>query len=110
MVELVVGWEVSQIQTLTSKITQVCQDIYDIKLRELLITCSDKKPDDITTNILTNQSDCKDTWGSSRNRPGTLDICEDHAEDDIDCAYNTPNHHELGNRDILQCHDTYLPQ
>ena len=31
-------WRMSRIQILTSKITQVCQDIHDIKLRQLLIT------------------------------------------------------------------------
>ena len=67
----------SQIHTLTSKITQVCQDICDIKLRRILITCSYKEPNTITTSILTNQNDRKDTSGSSRNRPGTLDIRED---------------------------------
>ena len=61
-------------------------------------------------NILTNQSDCKDTWGSSRSRPGTLDIHEGHAEDGNNYAYKTPNHHEPGNQNTLQCHDTYWLQ
>ena len=100
----------SRIQSLTSKITQVCQDIHDIKLRRLLITRPDKESSDITNNILTNQSDCKDIWGSYRSKPGTPDIHEGHAEGDNDYAYRTPNHHELGNQDNLQCHDTYQPQ
>ena len=100
----------SRIQTLTSKITQVCQDICDIKLRQLLITWSDKEPDVITNNILTNQSDRKDTWGSDRSRPGTPDIHEGCAEDDNDYTYKTPNYHELGNQDSLQHCDTYQPQ
>ena len=57
---------VSRIRELTSKITQVCQDIRDIKLRRPLITRSDDKPNDIIDGILTNQSDCKNTLGSSR--------------------------------------------
>ena len=92
---------VSQIQILTSKITQVCQDICDIKFRQLLITQSGKKPDYITTNILTNQSGCKDTWGSNRSRPETPDIHEGHTEDGIDYIYNTPNQHEPSNQDNL---------
>ena len=71
---------------------------------------SDKESSIITNNILTNQSDCKDIWGSSRSRPGTLDIHEGCAEGDIDYAYRTPNHHELGNQDSLQHHDTDQPQ
>ena len=47
----------SRIRILTSKITQVCQDICVIKLRWLLITQSEKEPNVITNNILTNQSD-----------------------------------------------------
>ena len=61
----------------TSKITQVCQDICDIKLRQLLVTQSDKKTIDITSNILTNQSDCKDIWDSNTSRSGTQDRHED---------------------------------
>ena len=101
---------VSQIQTLTSKITQVCQDICDIKLRRLLIMQSEKEPDDITNNILTNRNDHKDTWGSDRSRPETPDIHEGRAEGDNDYTYRTPNHHKLGNQDSLQRHDTYQPQ
>ena len=52
----------SRIRSLTSKITQVCQDICGIKLRWLLVTQSKREPDDITANTLTNQNDCKDTW------------------------------------------------
>ena len=52
---------VSRIRILTSKITQVCQDIRDIKLRQLLITQLDKEPNDISSSILTNQSDHKNT-------------------------------------------------
>ena len=71
--------------------------------------CSDKEPNSITNNILTNQSDCKDTWGSERSRSGTLDIHEGHAVDDNDYTYNTPNCHKLSNRDNLQHHDTCQP-
>ena len=100
----------SQIRTLTSKITQVCQDICDIKLRRLLITQSEKEPNVITNSILTNQSDHKDTWGSDRSRPGTLDIHEGRAEGYIDYTYKTPNHHEHSNQDSLQHCDTYQLQ
>ena len=100
----------SQTQILTSKITQVCQDICDIKLRQLLVTCSDRKPDDITNHILTNQSDCKDTWGSNKSRPGTLGIHKDCAEDGTNYVYRIPNHHKHSNQDTLQHHDTYQPQ
>ena len=71
---------------------------------------SDDKPNDITTCILTNQSDHKDTLGSDRSRPETLDIHEGCAEDDNNYAYRIPNHHEHGNQDNLQHHDTYQPQ
>ena len=107
---LVGAQNLSRIRTLTSKITQVCQDICDIKLRQLLITRSDEEPNNITNSTLTNQSDCKDTWGSYKTRPETLDIHEGHAEGDNDYAYKTSNHHELSNQDSLQCRDTYLPQ
>src|ERR1700743_2035776 len=82
---------VSRIRILTSKITQVCQDIRDIKLRRLLITRSDNEPNDITDSILTNQNDCKNTWGSGRSRPDPPDTREDHAEGGNDYAYKTPN-------------------
>ena len=81
----------SQIRILTSKITQVCQDIHDIKLRRLLITRSDNQPNDITNCILTNQNDRKNTSGSSRSRPDPPDIHEDHAEGGNDYVYKTPN-------------------
>ena len=97
----------SWIWTLTSKITQVCWDICDIKLRQLLITRSEEEPDSITNHILTNQNDHKDTLGSNKNKPGTLDVHEGHAEDENDYAYKTPSHHEHNNWDNLQRHDTY---
>ena len=100
----------SQIQILTSKITQVCQEIHDIKFRHLLVTRSDKEPTDITTNILTNQRDHKDIWGSDRKKPGILDIHEGHAEDGNNYAYSTPNHLKLDNQDNQQHHETYPPQ
>ena len=75
------GYHLSRIRILTSKITQVCQDIRDIKLRRLLITRSDEKPIVITKHILTNQSDRKNTWGSNRSRPGPPDIHGDRAKD-----------------------------
>ena len=95
------GQLLSQIQVLTARITQVCQDICDIKLKCILVTCSDKESNDITANILTNQSDCKDTWDSDRSKPGTLDKHEGCAEGGTNYVYNTPNRHELGNQDIL---------
>ena len=97
----------SQIHILTSKITQICQDIHDIKLRSLLITQSEEEPDSITNNILTNRNDHKDTLGSGRNKPGTLDIHEGCAEDGNDYTYKTPSCHEHDNRDTLQLHGTY---
>ena len=102
--------QVSQIQTLTSKITQICQDIHHIKLRQLLITRSKEEPIVITKNILTNQNNHKDTLGSDRSRPETPGIHEGCAEDGNDYVYRTPNRHELGNQDNLQRHDTYQPQ
>ena len=100
----------SRIQTLTSKITQICQDIRDIELRRLLITRSKEEPIIITNNILTNQNDHKDTLGSDRSRPETPGIHEGCAEDGNNYIYRTPNRHELGNQDNLQRHDTYRPQ
>ena len=102
--------EVSQIRILTSKITQVCQDIHDIKLRWLLITQSDKEPNDITNNILTNWSDRKDTWGSNKSKPDPPDIHEGHAEDGIGYAYKIPNHLKLNNRNNQEDHERYPPQ
>ena len=64
----------------------------------------------ITSNILTNQNDRKDTLGSNRSRPETPDIHEGCAEDDNDYVYRIPNYDEHGNQDNLQCHDTYQPQ
>ena len=89
----------SRIRTLTSKITQVCQDIRDIKLRRFLITQLDKEPNDITNRILTNQSDRKNTWDSGRSRPDPLDTHEDHAEDGNNYIYRTPNllEHDIQN-------------
>ena len=81
----------SRIRILTSKITQVCQDIRDIKLRRLLITRSDNKPSHITNHILTNQNDCKNTLGLDRSRPDPPDTHEDHAEGGNDYVYKTPN-------------------
>ena len=89
----------SRIQILTSKITQVCQGICDIKLRWLLVTHSDKRPDNITTSILTNQNGCMDTLGLNRSRPETLGKHEGCAENGNNYAYNIPNCHELGNQD-----------
>ena len=100
----------SRIQTLTSKITQICQDIRDIKLRWLLITRSDKEPNDITTHILTNQSDFKDTWGSNKSRLDPLGIHEGHAEDGNDYIYRIPNRLELGNWNNQEDHGKCPPQ
>ena len=100
----------SQIQILTLRITQVCQDIHDIKLRQHLITQSDGEPNDITTHILTNQSDCKDTWDSSKSRPATLDTHEDCAEGGTNYVYNTPSHLEYGNQNNQEDHETCPPQ
>ena len=100
----------SRIQILTSKITQVCQDIHDIKLRRLLITQSDKKSNDITKCILTNQNDRKNTWGSDRSRPDPLDTHEDCAEDDTDYAYRTPNHLEHDTQNNQEDHGKCPPQ
>ena len=91
------------------KITQGFQAIHDIKLRRLLITGSDKEPHVITDHILTNKNDHKDTSGSDRSKPEILGIHEGNAEGGINYAYKTPNHHKLGNQDILQHHDTYQP-
>ena len=103
------GGTVSQIWILTSKITQVCQDICDIKLRRLLVTQSDKEPNDIANHILTNWNDRKDTLGLNKSRSGTLGTHGGHAEDGTDYVYNTPNHHEHGNWDTQQHHGTYQP-
>ena len=101
---------VSRIQILTSKITQVCQDIRDIKLRQLLITQSDEEPNVITTSILTNQSDRKNTWGSDRSKPDPPDIHEDRAEGDNGYIYRTPNHLEHDTRNNQEDHGRCPPQ
>ena len=101
---------VSQIRILTSKITQVCQDIHDIKLRRLLITCSDEEPNGITNNILTNRSDHKDTWGSDKSRPDPPDIHEDCAGGGIDYVYRIPNCLKLNNQNNREDHGKYPPQ
>ena len=100
----------SRIQILTSKITQVCQDIRDIKLRRLLITRSDEEPIVITDRILTNQNDHKNTWGSDRSRPDPPGTHEDRAEDGIDYVYKTPNPlgHDIPNN--LEDHGKCPPQ
>ena len=104
----------SRIQILTSKITQVCQDICDIKLRRLLITRSDNEPSDITNGILTNQNDCKNTWGSDKSRPDPPDTHEGCAEDDNDYVYRTPNllEHDIPNNqeDHGRCPPQPLPK
>ena len=100
----------SQIRILTSKITQVCQDIRDIKLRRLLITQSDNEPNDITKCILTNQSDRKNTSGSSRSRPDPPDTHEDRAEDGNDYVYKTPNPLEYDTQNNQEDHGRCPPQ
>ena len=100
----------SQIRILTSKITQVCQDICDIRLRRLLITQSDKEPNTISNNILTNQSDHKNTWGSDRSRPDPPDTHEDRAEGDIDYVYKTPNHLKHDTQNNQEDHGRCPPQ
>ena len=106
--------EVSWIQILTSKITQICQDIHDIKLRRLLITQSDEEPIVITNSILTNQSDHKNTLGSNRSRPDPLDTHEGRAEDGNDYVYKTPNllEHDIPNNqeDHGRCPPQLLPK
>ena len=100
----------SRIQILTSKITQVCQDIRDIKLRRLLIMRSDNKPNNITNRILTNQNDCKNTSGSDRSKPGPPDTREDHAGDGNDYVYKTPNPLEHDTQNNLEDHGKCHPQ
>ena len=100
----------SRIRILTSKITQVCQDIRDIKLRRLLLTRTDEEPVVITNNILTNQNDHKNTSGSNRSRPAPPDIHEDRAGDGNDYVYRTPNllEHDIPNSQ--EDRGRYLPQ
>ena len=100
----------SRIQILTSKITQVCQDICDIKLRRLLITRSDDKPNDITKHILTNRNDRKNILDSGRSRPDPPDTHEDHAGDGNDYAYRTPNPPEHDTRNNQENRGRYPPQ
>ena len=100
----------SRIRTLTSKITQVCQDIRDIKLRRLLITQSDGEPIVITNSILTNQNDRKNTLGSDRSTLDPPDTHGDCAEDGNDYVYRTPNLLEHGIQNILEDHGRCPPQ
>ena len=100
----------SRIRILMSKITQVCHDIRDIKLRRLLITRSDNKLNNITNHILTNQNDCKNTLGSNRSRPDPPDTHEDHAEGDNDYVYKTPNPLEHDTQNNQEDHGRCPPQ
>ena len=104
----------SRIRILTSKITQICQDICDIKLRRLLITQSDEEPIVITNSILTNQNDRKNTLGSDRSRPDPPDTHGDRAEDGNDYVYRTPNllKHDIQNtlKDHGRCPPQPLPK
>ena len=100
----------SQIRILTSKITQVCQDIRDIKLRRLLITRSDEEPNDITDSILTNQNDHKNTWGSNRSKPDPPEIRGDRAEDGDNYVYRIPNLPEHNTLNNQENHGRYPPQ
>ena len=102
--------EMSRIRILTSKITQVCQDIRDIKLRRLLITRSDNEPRDITNRILTNQNDRKNTWDSGRSKPDPLGTHEDHAEGGNDYVYKTPNPLEHDTQNNQEDHGICPPQ
>ena len=102
--------QLSRIRILTSKITQVCQDIHDIKLRRLLITQLDKEPNVITNGILTNQSDRKNTWDSGRSRPDPPDTHEDHAEDGNDYIYKIPNPLEHDTQNNQEDHERCPPQ
>ena len=103
-------YNVSRIRELTSKITQVCQDIRDIKLRRLLITRSDNEPHDITNCILTNQNDYKNTSGSSRSKPDPPDTRGDRAEGGNDYVYKTPNLLKHGIQNSLEDHGRCPPQ
>ena len=100
----------SRIRILTSKITQVCQDIHDIKLGRLLITRLDNKPNDITKCILTNQNDRKNTSGLGRSKPDPPDTREDHAEGGNDYAYKTPNPLKHNTPNNPEDHGRYPPQ
>ena len=70
----------------------------------------DKEPNDITNSILTNQSDCKNTWGSDRSKPDPPDIHEDHAEDGNDYVYKTPNLLEHDTQNNQEDHGRCPPQ
>ena len=100
----------SRIRILTSKISQVCQDIRDIKLRRLLITRSDEEPTDISNSILTNQNDRKNTSDSDRSKPDPRDTHEDRAEDDTSYIYRTPNHLEHDTQNNQEDHGRCPPQ
>ena len=104
------GKVLSQIQILTSKISQVCRDIRDIKLRRLLVTRSNDKPNDITKHVLTNQNDHKNTLGSSRSRPDPLDTHEDQAEGGNDYVYKIPNPLEHDTQNNQEDHGRCPPQ
>ena len=71
---------------------------------------SDREPDDITTNIQTNQNDCKDTWGSNKSKPGTLGTHGGRAEDGNNYIYKTPSHLKHDNLNNWKDHETYPPQ
>ena len=94
----------------TLKITQVCQDICDIKLKQLLITQSDGEPNGITRRILISQSDCKDTLGSSRSTPDPPDIHGGRAEDGNDYVYKTPSPLEHDNQNNQEDRERCPPQ
>ena len=88
----------------------MCQDIRDIKLRQLLITQPDEEPSDMTNHIQTNRNDCKNTLGSNRSRPDPPDIHEDRAEGDNDYVYKTPNHLEHNIQNNQEDHERCPPQ
>ena len=102
-----IGSFVSRIRILTSKITQVCQEIRDIKLRRLLITRSDNEPNDITNHILTNQNDRKNTSGLGRSRLDPPDTRGDHVEGGNDYVYKTPNPLEHDTQNNPEDHGRY---
>ena len=71
---------------------------------------SDEEPNVITSKIVTNQNDHKDTLGSNRNKPGTLGIHEDCAEDGSNYIYKTPSLLEPDNPNNQEDHETCPPQ
>ena len=75
-----------------------------------MITQSDEESNDITNSILTNQSDCKNTWGSDRSKPGPPDTHEDHAEGDNDYVYRIPSHLEHDTQNNPEDHGKCSPQ